>query len=79
MFKNIATKNHGAKTRKKKKLSAQLENMENMNQLIIQLLGYNDGCLRIQGRLFFDTFQVYGKKGLKVGQLGHFISESLLL
>lgn len=53
--------------------------MENMNQLIIQLLGYNDGCLRIQGRLFFDTFQVYGKKGLKVGQLGHFISESLLL
>lgn len=79
MFKNVATKNRGAKTRNMKNSSAQLENAENMNQLIIQLLGYNDGCLRIQGRLFFDTFQVYGKKGLKVSQLGHFVSEPLPL
>ncbi|RDI81783.1 hypothetical protein Vi05172_g8169 [Venturia inaequalis] len=40
-----------------------------MCQLINQLLSYNNGCLRIQGRSFLGTFQVYGKKGQKASQL----------
>lgn len=33
-----------------------------MENLITQLLSYSDGCLRIQGQVFFNTFQVYGNR-----------------
>ncbi|TID22108.1 hypothetical protein E2P81_ATG11217 [Venturia nashicola] len=56
--------------------SHQADMDKKMSQLINQLLSYNDGCLRIQGRTFFETFQVYGKKGQKTTlQVDKFIPE----
>jgi hypothetical protein len=47
------------------------DGIHNIGQLFAQLLSYNDGCLRIQGQVFSDTFQVYGKKGRVTGQNVH--------
>jgi hypothetical protein len=47
------------------------DGVKNTACLIAQLLSFNDGCLRIQGSVFYDTFQVFGRKGRITAEMVH--------
>jgi hypothetical protein len=50
-------------TKMQQKATNMQDNLPHMAELFAQLLSYNDGCLRMSSQVFFDTFQVYGRKG----------------